>query len=84
MIRTVQMGFTSEIIVLKVSIWLGLLITGHADGQIAVWDFEKSSIVSFLRKHTEMITDILFVDRYPVAVTCANDGLLCIWHLQSF
>lgn len=84
LVRTVKTGFPAEIVALKASIWLGIVVTGHVDGTLAIWDFEKSMIKSFLKKHADAITDIVMVEPYPVAVTCANDGLICIWHLRKF
>jgi WD40 repeat protein len=59
-------------------------VTGTTKGEIAVWDFESSTLLAFLIKHTDAVTEILFLNPYPLIVTTGADGLICMWSIKPF
>ena len=69
---------------MRVDPHFSLVVTGTTNGEIAVWDFESSSLLAFLNKHTDAITEIIFLSPYPLILTTGADGLICIWSIRPF
>ena len=49
------------------------------NGLISLWDFEIGKFNSGLLGHKSEITDLKFLEDYPILVSSSSDGTLRIW-----
>jgi WD40 repeat protein len=65
--------------VVKYDFHLNLFATGTEDGEIALWDYERSSLQAYLLGHEEKIVAIEFLSPRPLMLSAGADGKICIW-----
>ena len=83
-LRRVYGGHTSAITAIKFSYHLSLIATGTESGEVAVWDYELSNIlgICLVSSQPVEITQISFLDPYPVMVTASADCRICLWGVR--
>ena len=61
---------------------LSLVATGTEKGEVAVWDYELSTLLGICQGHSQSrgeITAIEFLAPYPVMATAGLDSKVCLW-----
>lgn len=71
----------SDITGIAYSAYVSFVVSVSSNGIVAVWDFEKGNLERAFFVHQHKITSLLFLDPYPVLLTCAKDGICCLWEL---
>lgn len=59
-----------------------MVATGSLDGEVVIWDFELSKILSILNGHSSDITGLEFLDTYPYLITSSLDCTVCLWGVR--
>lgn len=59
-----------------------LLISGHKDGVINVWNLDKNSLLKSYKEHKSFVDDLKHL-KENMFLSCGNDKLLKIWDLNS-
>ena len=83
MVRLVMGGHKDDIVCIKYSPELSLIVTGTVSGELAVWDYEFSRLLDFLIGHKQEITSIHFLYPYPLMLTTSLDASVCIWKVRE-
>ena len=82
MMRKVINGHESEITVARFNFHLSLVVTGTANGELGVWDYEKSTLLAILLGHAEAVVFVEFLSPRPLLVSASQDGSVCIWTVK--
>ena len=56
--------------------------SGDDDGLVRVWDVRQRSCALEFTEHTEMITDLLYVEKGKCLVSTSTDGYLAVYDLR--
>jgi WD40 repeat protein len=59
------------------------LFSGSDDKTIRVWETVNNLPIYVLNGHTSSIRDVMIIPVSGSLVSCAHDGLICIWRYQS-
>lgn len=59
-----------------------MVVTGHADGSLGLWNVAQEEQSIALRKHQGWITAVKWLSEYRLAST-GHDGRLCCWDVRS-
>ena len=71
-----------EIMVVKFDYHLSLIATGSSSGEVAILDYETSSILGYLLAHDDLITSLEFLSPHPLLVSASIDCKVCIWTVR--
>jgi len=83
-LRTIKGGHkTYSITCMQYSEQLSLIATGDSNGQVNVWDYEKSRIEYICKAHSEEILDLKFIDPYPLLLVSSCDGAISLWGVRG-
>jgi WD40 repeat protein len=82
LLRKITGGHTEEITIIKYDDHLALMVTGSVNGDLCVWDFERSKLEGFCIGHTGDITGIEFLSPHPIMVTSSLDCTVRIWGVR--
>jgi WD40 repeat protein len=63
----------------KYDFHLNLFATGTEDGEIALWDYNRSILQAYLHGHQEKIVAFEFLSPRPLMLSAGADGRICIW-----
>ena len=63
---------------------MSLIATGTDVGEVVEWDYELSNIlgICLVSSQPVEITQISFLDPYPVMVTASADCRICLWGVR--
>jgi len=59
------------------------LFTGSDDMTIVIWDLFNKYVVGKLEGHKESITDLLFIERTGILLSCGYDKMIRAWKYQK-
>jgi len=83
-LRSIHGGYgDSSITCMKYSGHLSLIATGTSNGCVIVWDYERTRIEGICSAHTREITELQFVETYPLLLSCSADGLIHLWGVRG-
>ncbi|XP_015232013.1 PREDICTED: NACHT domain- and WD repeat-containing protein 1 [Cyprinodon variegatus] len=71
------------VLCLDISVALQLLVTGSADGMVAVWDLSDRQLVHALQGPTVAIVSVKIIESSTHCLSLAADGSLKRWSLKS-
>lgn len=60
-----------------------LIVTASALGLVITWDLETAKILNVNRASQEKITFLSFMDKYPILIVGAADGVLSLWTTRT-
>ena len=82
LLRHLQGGHNeSDITCLAYSPYVSFVSSGSSNGIVSIWDFEKGNLERSFFVHQHEITNLLFLDPYPLLLTSSRDGKNCIFDL---
>jgi len=79
----VQGGHLDEIVCVQYSAELSLIATGTISGEIALWDYEYSRLMSYCVGHDNEITSLNFIWPYPVLLSTSVDCQVILWRVRA-
>ena len=79
--RTASAGSTATCIALSSD--GEVVVTGHSDGTLDVWNLETGKKLQQLSGHTDEVTDVALSADGATAVSCSRDKQLRVWELAS-
>ena len=80
--RIVSGAHTDDICCVAFSYELSLVATGGNNGQLCVYDFERSKLLDCCISHQNDIRSIHFLWPYPSMVTMGSDCQVCLWKVR--
>lgn len=72
----------SDITAVAYSPFLSFVASVSSNGIVAVWDFEKGNLERAFFVHQHKVTSLMFLDPFPLLLTCAKDGTCCLWEIK--
>ena len=60
----------------------GMVVSGHASGNISLWDFREKSELITLGKHAAAVSHVHITESGKFAISGAGDGTVCNWPTQ--
>jgi len=82
LMRVVTGAHTDDICCVAFSYEMSLVATGGVNGEVCVYDFERSKLLDCCVSHQQDITSIHFLWPYPVMVTTGSDCQVCLWKVR--
>jgi len=74
----------ADITALTYSSHLSLIATASSNGIISVWDFEMARLEAAFVGHSSEISNLRFLNKYPVLVSISDDCTVCFWAVRPF
>ena len=59
------------------------ILTGDKDGVVTVWDLKTQSPIYVLKAHTDVITQMKWIESKQLLVTCAKDKSIKVWKFPA-
>ena len=82
LLRKVTGAHTENICLMSYCFHLSLVAIGCINGEISIFDFEMSKLLGILHGHNQSITAMEFMFPYPLLVSAAMDGSVCLWGVR--
>jgi WD40 repeat protein len=83
LLRIVTGAHNDDICIIQYSYELSLIVTGTVSGEIAIYDYEKSTLLDFCVAHDDQITGLHFLWPYPILLSTSLDSQVCLWKVRS-
>jgi WD40 repeat protein len=77
-----QLGDRDATAILAHPIYSHLLICGHDDGTIAVWDLDQQIWITRIQAHHQEILSIGIITQVNQVISCSVDGSIKMWELD--
>jgi WD40 repeat protein len=61
-----------------------IVLTGHSDGRIRVWELSAGKLINEFKAHNGQITSISFSPNGSLIATSSTDGTACVWNSKSY
>lgn len=59
------------------------ILTGDKDGVVTIWDLKTQSPIYVLKAHTDVITQMKWIESKQLLVTCAKDKSIKVWKFPA-
>jgi hypothetical protein len=79
LLRVVKGSSKTEIAIVQFNLELSFIVTGSVSGDIALHDYESSSLLGYGLCHKAEVTTMNFMWPYPILISTSMCNRLCIW-----